>query len=322
MGTVTKRGKRHRAQIRLNGVSESKTFPTKQQALMWIVEREAEIAGGYKAGDKTLHDMLTDYRDKVSPSKKGHAWEVKRINAMLRDKNLPNAPLRTYQTETLAAWRDARLKEVIGESFIRDLAVLSSAWETARREWKWTTANPCKDLKRPARSKSRSRIISIAEQEAQVAAMGFSGIVWRKSHEAAVAFLIALETAMRAGEVLGVDPRKHINGHVAHLPDTKNGQARDVPLSPRALELFGLVPEGFTINGRQLDAMFRKYRPAKAGYTFHDSRHTAITRLAKIIKNPFALARMVGHTDLNQTLAYYNESAAELATLLGAPPAS
>jgi integrase len=49
---------------------------------------------------------------------------------------------------------------------------------------------------------------------------------------------------------------------------------------------------------------------------FHDSRHEAITRLAKII-NVLDLARMTGHRDIKQLQTYYNESAHNIAPLLG-----
>lgn len=40
--------------------------------------------------------------------------------------------------------------------------------------------------------------------------------------------IIAIETAMRRGEIHGLK-RDWIKGRVAHLPDTKNGSARAVP---------------------------------------------------------------------------------------------
>lgn len=48
------------------------------------------------------------------------------------------------------------------------------------------------------------------------------------------------------------------------------------------------------------------------GLTFHDLRHSAITRLAKKL-DVLALAKMVGHRDLRQLMIYYNPSAEELA---------
>jgi len=49
--------------------------------------------------------------------------------------------------------------------------------------------------------------------------------------------------------------------------------------------------------------------------TFHDTRHLAITHLAKKL-NVLDLARMVGHKDLRQLQLYYNESAETMATRL------
>ncbi|ARU21108.1 tyrosine-type recombinase/integrase [Ralstonia syzygii subsp. celebesensis] len=66
------------------------------------------------------------------------------------------------------------------------------------------------------------------------------------------------------------------------------------------------------------DALFRKAKE-KAGIadlTFHDTRHEAITRLAKKLQ-PLDLARMTGHTNLQELMTYYNESAENIAQRLG-----
>jgi integrase len=71
-----------------------------------------------------------------------------------------------------------------------------------------------------------------------------------------------------------------------HLPKTKNGDARDVPLSTAALKLLGLLPkEGplFLVAASTCDTLFRRARDAAGieGMHFHDSRREATTRLAK-----------------------------------------
>jgi len=94
---------------------------------------------------------------------------------------------------------------------------------------------------------------------------------------------------------------------------------REVPLSSEALEVLeqlDSVRDGqsvFGISAASLDALFRKARE-KAGVedlTFHDSRHEAITRLAKVF-DVLELARIVGHRDLRMLLIYYNPSAEDL----------
>lgn len=315
MASILKVKGKYRCQIRRAGVNECKTFRTKQEAMQWALARERAISNGY-TGEHTLHDMLRDYAEKVSPTKRGAAWEQKRIKAMLRD--IKDRPLSQITTADLAVWRDKRLMTIKGESFIRDLTVLSAAFEVARKEWGWCQINPCKDLKRPPRSIGRERIISDAERDAHLSALGWTGHVWLKKHEVPLAFLIALETGMRAGEILGIKP-EHIKGDHVLLPLTKNGRARSVPLSPKAQELLKLVPKGFTLTAGQLDAVFRRYRPDGADYTFHDARHTAITRLARVLPI-LDLARMVGHSDTRTLLRYYNATASDIAKLLAAPP--
>lgn len=74
----------------------------------------------------------------------------------------------------------------------------------------------------------------------------------------------------------------------------------------------------FGLTDRSRDVLFRKGRDRSLikGLTFHDTRHEAITRLARKIE-PLALARMTGHTNLQELMTYYNESAADIAARLG-----
>jgi integrase len=96
-----------------------------------------------------------------------------------------------------------------------------------------------------------------------------------------------------------------------------------VPLSPRAVALLELLPPPkengtvFGLTAKSLDALFRKAKTRAAidDATFHDTRHLAITRLAKKL-NVLDLARMVGHRDLKQLQVYYNETAEEMAKRL------
>lgn len=145
----------------------------------------------------------------------------------------------------------------------------------------------------------------------------------------ALAFLIALETGMRQGEILSlVWSNVHLEKRYVHLPKTKNGDARDVPLSMRAVALFERLPkiEGeqrcFPVVQGTVDGAWRntrkrmaKDRPTLADLKFHDSRHEATTRLSRKL-NVLALAKMIGHRDLKSLMIYYDETAAELAARL------
>jgi integrase len=109
------------------------------------------------------------------------------------------------------------------------------------------------------------------------------------------------------------------NGSVAHLDKTKNGTERDVPLSPRALELLKILPAVksgtlFGLSDKVRDATFRLAlaRATIEDLHFHDTRHLATFRLSKIF-DVLELARITGHKDLKMLLVYYQTSAADLA---------
>ncbi len=220
-----------------------------------------------------------------------------------------------------------RAREVKGSSVSREMSLLSHALMVARKEWGWLIHDPMKDVRRPADPPPRDRLISHGEIERITLALGYQeGMpVALPSQRVAVAFLFAIETAMRSGEILGLTSRTtDLKRRVAHLPMTKNGGARDVPLSSRAVALLKMLPgvkDGqplFGLSPASRDALFRKAKTKAGieGLTFHDTRHEAITRLAKILQ-PLDLARITGHTDLNELMTSYNETAEDIAARLG-----
>ena len=73
----------------------------------------------------------------------------------------------------------------------------------------------------------------------------------------------------------------------------------------------------FKLRASQLDSLFRKAK-GKAlidNLHFHDSRATAITRLAKKL-DILDLAKIVGHKDLKMLMVYYREKAETLVSKL------
>ena len=118
-----------------------------------------------------------------------------------------------------------------GEAFDRYLEEVS--------KWKWLAASPTSDMRRPKPAASRERIPTEDEIERLCNALGFADEpVTTKSQAVAVAYLVAIKTAMRAGEICGLMPT-WVDGAVARLPASinKNGMRRDVPLSTRARAL-------------------------------------------------------------------------------------
>lgn len=335
MASYAKRAGGWRAQVAIQGVRDSRVMSTKAEAIAWATAREAEIRAGKATGiqvGRTVGDAFDRYEKEVSATKRGHRFELLRLAAIgswkIQEKPFRDMKLVDATSEVLGKWRDHRLNtdKVSGSTVNRELNLLSNVFTVAAKEWKWISASPTTDVRRPKDSEARDRLYTEDEIERICLALGFDLDNEQQaatvSQRVAIAFLFAIETAMRAGEICGLLPRD-IVGRVATLTETKNGTKRKVPLSKRAVELLELLPtpaEGATIFGittKSLDTLFRKAK-TRAGIedaTFHDSRHLAITRLAKKL-HVLDLARMVGHRDLKQLQVYYNETAEEMAKLL------
>lgn len=333
MATFEKRAGHWRAQVRRAGMRQSATFPTKAQAQAWAAEIEREAAHVARGGmpTRTLRQALERYRDEVSPGKRGKRWELIRIGAFLgRDQkpgtlaDLLDVHLADLSPADFSAWRDARLKTVGAASVLREFNLLSAIFGTARRDWHWLAESPLKDVRRPKPPPHRTRRISADEILRIGLALGYEDArpVASLSQQVAVAWLLASETAMRQGEVLGLR-WEHVGDRVVHLPQTKNGHPRDVPLTRRAVDLLvrlrGIDPERcFTVSSASCDVLFRRARDA-AGVVdlhFHDSRREGTSRLAKKV-DVLTLARITGHRDLKMLLVYYQTDMAAVADGLG-----
>lgn len=320
MASIRKRGASWRAELYRNGIRESASFPTKQQAAAWAHQREAEL-GGERLPDNTVKAALRRYASDVAPTHKGERWEVVRLKRLESDP-IAKLHLPSLRAAHVADWRDRRLKEVGPASVARELTLLKSVLEKARREWGWLHTNPAADVTKPASPPSRKRRIDADEIERITLACGLDDLKADTAlNRVGLAFLFALETAMRSGEIVGLHWRD-VSAKYVRLPATKNGDVRDVPLTLRAREILSVLPKGkgpvFGLDAGIRDTLFRRARDAAevGDLHFHDSRAEAIWRLSK--KLPVLdLARAIGHRDIKSLMIYYNASADELADRLG-----
>lgn len=323
MASITKSGSKWRVQLKVNNKRYSASFDTKGQAQSWAVTKTCELRQEKQDGiitGKTCAEAFKRYGEEVSSTKRGHVWELRRLEAFTGD--FGDLKLVELSPELIGSWRDDRLKEVKGSTINRNLNLLSHVLTVARKEWKWLKNNPVQDVRRPKNPEARDRRISQKEIDTIVFCLGYEvdSPPVLISHRVALAFLFAIETAMRAGEICSLK-REWVDGAVVHLPASvsKNETKRSVPLSPRAQEILALLPEEtlFELSSSQLDALFRKARDRSGieDLKFHDTRHEAITRLAQKLE-VLDLARMTGHRDINELLTYYNASPKEIAERL------
>ena len=323
MATIQKRGDKYRALVRKKGYTQTATFTRKRDAEAWAKQMEIAIEQGTLEvyDNLSFADILRRYLAEVTPTKKGARNERLRLSAFLQDyPRVANKPVEELNRRDVALWRDGRLQSVASATVVREWNSLSAVYTHAQKVWGLSLPeNPFRLIKRPNAGKSRNQRITPDDVAVIIAALGYvpGSRPKLKREFAAWAFLFAIETAMRAGEILKLQP-DDVSSKLAILRDTKNGHDRTVPLSAAARDLLALVNLPLPLSSGTLDALFRKYRPAELAHLhFHDTRHEALSRMAKKIQNPMDLAKISGHRDVRILLnTYYNPDGAHLADLL------
>lgn len=318
-----------KVEIDRKGFRKSRTFPTKEEGRQWALGEEAalrELPAG-KFPNKTLAEAMQRYAAEVSVTKAGQRFEELRLRAIARDfPALAAMPLTEVDTPHLGIWRDARLKTVSPGSIQREINLLRNVFSVARKEWKWCGHSPFVGLRMPGENPARERRIDWREVRRLCRWLNYrTGIVATKYQEVALAFLIGLRTGMRAGEIMALsDARVDLGKRVVTVPHklqhlTK--RPRKIPLTYAGARLISVLhgrDPYFTVSSESRDAIFRKAREGAGldGFTFHDSRAEALTRLSKKV-DVMTLSRISGHKDI-QTLVdhYYRETAEDIAARL------
>lgn len=357
MATFQQReGGRWQAKIRrLGGPSQSRTFAKKADAEAWARKIESELERGVwrdtdEAERTTLAEALKRYAREVTPRKKGAVQEAYRVQALGR---LPLArrTLARIRGADVAEFRDAELARLAPSTVVKQLALLSHLFEVARKEWGIEVDNPVRKISKPKFDNSRSRRLGDEESRYLLSALDNPGHSVkarsgdRRNEWTPLIVRWALETAMRQGEILSLDWRHvDLEKRTAHLPETKNGTARTVPLSSAAVAL--IRPAGsiqrlrkgkvFPTTASALKQSFsRAVARARRHYEedcatrgevpisgfledlhFHDLRHESISRLAERLQM-HELMRVTGHKDTRMLARYYHPRAEDLAKKLG-----
>lgn len=354
---IRKRGNKWTVEIEItiNGerIRESKSFDVKAEAMIWGAQREKELMDGRtkKIDDnKTLKDAIEYYLENETPKKRSARTEKLRMKYFLNCPALNvNIRLHSLTPEFFEKYIEYRLKDVMTSTVNKEISILRSTIRVARKK-KWINHNPFDGIERLKEPPSRKRRISESEQMRILEALNYKeGIPPTQArHRVAIMFLLALETAMRIGEICDLDWNNiYLKERYLKVLISKNGDSRDIPLSTRAIELlemmkahsrtlvhereiidefgrktvFRAMPvfyKDYRKSADKASALFRKYvkKANIKNLTFHDTRHEACTRLARKL-DVLDLAKMIGHRDPRSLMIYYNPTATEIANRLG-----
>ncbi|MBB2915904.1 tyrosine-type recombinase/integrase [Cupriavidus alkaliphilus] len=336
MATYEQRGRTIRVQVRMRGQTPSATFDTREDAEAWAERTEARIRAGEivrkydETADPLVAGLFQRYSRDVSKDKGGKKWEQARLLAFGRDFRHFDVRVSAFTPGRLAEFRDKRLETVSSGTVCRELALISAVFTHAKKEWGMPiTENPVAAIRVPKPNPSRKQRLHSDDVKALLHALDYveGTTPTTKRHWVAWALLFGIETAMRKGEILRITfDNIHLDRRFVHLPKTKNGTTRDVPLSRKAIDLLKLATARNHKKGDALvpvtyayfDQLFIDAKQAVGleHLHFHDSRHEGTTLIAGKLSNVLELAAVTGHKSLKMLQIYFNPTATEMASKL------
>jgi integrase len=335
MATITKlpSGK-FRAQVRVKGQYQGRTFVRKTDAKAWATATEAALAsraatGVVPPGSITVMEVIEAYLQQANLHG-NTAPTLRRLG-----KTIGNVPVGELKVAHLQAYVDLRLAEgVKGATMARGLSLLGGALNWARYT-RGLDVNP--ELPKEMRKSLAAARVDMTSSERDRYITDTELELMRATFRAQKALVLpmvdimnfALATAMRRGEIVGL-LHEDLDAEARTViirdrkdPKRKIGNHQTVPLSTAALAIIAKQPTAagriFPFTGQSVSAawILARDRAGITDATFHDLRHRAITDLfAKGLTIP-QVSLMSGHKTWEQLRRYTQIQATSFVNQLG-----
>ena len=304
MAYIRKRLGKWQCVIRVKGKPPTtKTFLIKKDAKLWGKKTELhffrEDNDIQKSDYPLFKECLERYRDEVVIRKRSRIMETKLISYLLKE-SFVNYKLNFVDSRVIALYRDRALNTLKSSSVRRRLAIVSHMYTIVKKEWGYKLENPVLNIRKPKSPEPRNRRFTNDELTKLIKGN-------RTSPKLRLIIQIALETAMRQGEILRVKP-EDINGNTLFIPIAKT-KPRTIPLTLKAMSLLNNAELPFNITGNALSKQFKKlcdhYGIEDAH--FHDLRRQSLTNFMLERNLSVAETMMIaGHSDPKMLLKTYN----------------
>tara|TARA_B110000444_G_scaffold40992_1_gene36924 strand:- start:17 stop:715 length:699 start_codon:yes stop_codon:yes gene_type:complete len=226
MAYIRKRLGKWQCVIRVKGKPPTtKTFLIKKDAKLWGKKTELhffrEDNDIQKSDYPLFKECLERYRDEVVIRKRSRIMETKLISYLLKE-SFVNYKLNFVDSRVIALYRDRALNTLKSSSVRRRLAIVSHMYTIVKKEWGYKLENPVLNIRKPKSPEPRNRRFTNDELTKLIKGN-------RASPKLRLIIQIALETAMRQGEILRVKP-EDINGNTLFIPIAKT-KPRTIPLT-------------------------------------------------------------------------------------------
>ncbi len=320
--TLTVNGKRER--------KVSSAWISEEHALKALSERQQQVQEGQT--DRPQHVTLGYVAERYLKFKADHGKRSLHEDQRILEKQLLPAfgaglLIRQLSAEKIAAYEEQRITTVSAWTVRNELTILRHLLRLAHRKWRYVDRVP--DIELPKAPRGRMRYLTEHEIQKLLAACAES-----RNHHLGRMVTLAINTGMRRSEILNLtwerielDTDLGFNARIT-LYDTKNGEARGVPLNQAAgAVLSALEPDAQARIGRvfkrkdgsdwgQMRTAFEKAveRAGLSDFRFHDLRHTAASHLAMRGRPLKEIQEILGHKSFSMTLRYAHLSPRHLRT--------
>lgn len=314
---VRQRGDAWQVRLVHNGENASRTFPTKDEALLWLdlkrgEQLEGDLGEFHQAQQLTLRSAIVSYRDHLIATQKEAAeqQQLSRLKTLAARPGIDIPLLEVLPTEIEALFADLKAKgprgKPLGPNTLRlYFAALSSVYKhfIFGKQWQFLP-NPLSNIKRPAPGPARTRRLVDNEEDRIVEALAEYGPAYT------LTFMLLISTTMRMGELFALtweqfdEERSRINIKVS-----KTGE-RECPLSTEAIELLSRLPrindQVIPITRDAFEMAWKRTMPRLEikNLRRHDMRREGLTRWGQRGMDVVNLMKISGHKTMSQAQKY------------------
>lgn len=301
------------------GRAEDITFAQAKKAAIEL--RSKVVLGGDPVATKAKKRSVPTYAElakqhldhaRTYQKRPGNTESVMRIHLLPK---WGKHRLDEIKQQDVAKWLGEKRDEGLKPSTVEKIRITFNRSLELGKSWRipGTEINPVHGIARPRYNNKRERFLTAAEAKKLITAAGKSS---NPQLQSIVQMLLL--TGARKGELLKAKwSDVNLEQKVWHIPDSKTGKARYVPLSADAVKVIeGLVeipgcpwllPNPLTL--KPYSDIKRPWDKARkeAGLSdlrIHDLRHSAASFMINAGIDLFAVGRILGHADHQSTMRY------------------
>jgi integrase len=293
---ITREGKRIRR------YAEAGATKAEAQQLEAKIVRELWLGTLGKKPEYTLEEAFTRWVQEEMPTlksaddAKNHAWH---ILPYIKNRKLTDAP-------DVAREYTAKNKHLKPATIYQRLAILRRVCNLAFKKWSWLDTPVGEKIQMPTVNNARHVYLTYDEV--------LSLLIAADKQHTEDAILLACYTGMRLGEVCELQPPRD---GVFYLTDTKNGEARAVPMHACLIDAASRLP--LPVKKSAIQHCFERARKAVGldHVHAHDLRHTFASWLVQMDVPLYTAGALLGHKSTKTTQRYAHLAVENLRQAVG-----